>query len=63
MHEIISDTFRLQKWYRGRITKITNRSVEIYFIDYGNKATIPLDNIRLLHKRFTQLEAQAISAR
>ena len=43
--------------------KIINRSVEIYFIDYGNKVTIPFDNLRLLHKRFTHLEAQAIPAR
>ena len=37
--------------------------VEIFFIDYGNKATIPTDNIRLLHKKFTSLEAQAIQSR
>ena len=37
--------------------------VEIFYIDYGNKATVPLDNIRLLHKNFTSLAAQAIQSR
>ena len=55
--------FIFQKWYRGRIIKIHDYMVEIFFIDYGNKATIPIDNIRLLHKKFSSLEAQAIQAR
>ena len=37
--------------------------VEIFFIDYGNTATVPMDNMLLLHKQFAKLEAQAIPSR
>ena len=37
--------------------------VEIFFIDYGNTATVPMDNMLLLRKQFAKLEAQAIPSR
>ena len=47
-------------WYRGQVTQLQGESVEVFYIDYGNTATLPLSSIRTLKPEFSTLPAQAV---
>ena len=34
--------------------------MEVFFIDYGNHNIVPLSRVKVIQKRFAELEAQAI---
>ncbi|PFX27913.1 Tudor domain-containing protein 1 [Stylophora pistillata] len=48
-------------WYRARVTKAQGNSVEVFYIDYGDAATIPLTSVQSLKTEFASLPAQAVS--
>ncbi|XP_052256501.1 uncharacterized protein LOC127861849 isoform X4 [Dreissena polymorpha] len=33
-------------WYRGRVVRVSGQSVVVFFIDYGNTETVPINNVR-----------------
>ncbi|KAM6432550.1 tudor domain-containing protein 6 [Rhynochetos jubatus] len=49
------------KWYRALIISEvpSAEKVEVIYVDYGNRALVPLTNLRLTQERFLRLEAQA----
>lgn len=48
-------------WFRGCVTDINLSVITIMNIDNGLMHTIPFDDIRLLHKKFSQLPAQSLT--
>uniref|UniRef100_A0A8B9J086 Tudor domain containing 6 n=1 Tax=Amazona collaria TaxID=241587 RepID=A0A8B9J086_9PSIT len=50
-----------EKWYRALIISEfpSAEKVEVIHVDYGNRELVPLANLRSIHKRFLNLEAQA----
>ena len=48
-------------WYRAQITQVQGNSIEVFYIDYGDAATIPLSNVRSLTPEFSSLPAQAVN--
>eukprot|EP00794_Sanderia_malayensis_P015661 gene15661-17241_t len=50
-----------EEWYRAEIIKvISNTEAEVFYVDYGNSATVPTSNLRLLKKDFIELPAMGI---
>ena len=47
-------------WYRAQITQVEGESVSVFYIDYGDVATLPLSGIRSLKSEFSTLPAQAV---
>ncbi|KAJ7367404.1 hypothetical protein OS493_040630 [Desmophyllum pertusum] len=47
-------------WYRAQVTRVQAESIEVFYIDYGNTATVPLGSIRSLKSDFSSLPAQAV---
>ena len=48
-------------WYRAQVTKTQGNSVEVFYIDYGDAATVPLTSVQPLKTEFASLPAQAVS--
>ncbi|XP_022182347.1 uncharacterized protein LOC111042113 [Myzus persicae] len=48
-------------WFRGFVTDINLSVIKMMNIDNGSMDTIPFEDIRLLHKQFTQLPAQSLT--
>ena len=47
-------------WYRAQVTGVQGESIDVFYIDYGDSATLPLSSIRSLKPEFSSLPAQAI---
>ena len=47
-------------WYRAQVTQVQGESIDVFYIDYGDSATLPLSSIRSLRPNFSLLPAQAI---
>jgi len=48
-------------WYRAIIQKVADdNAVDIFYFDYGNSETIPIDRLRELKPDFLKLPAQAV---
>lgn len=48
-------------WYRGLVVGIQSvDSIEVFYVDYGNKARLPLSSLRVLRSQFIKLPAQGL---
>ncbi|XP_065890672.1 maternal protein tudor-like [Dysidea avara] len=47
-------------WYRAIIQKVTDDIVDVFYFDYGNSETIPINRLRELKPEFLTLPAQAV---
>ncbi|CAH2245787.1 Hypothetical predicted protein [Pelobates cultripes] len=51
------------QWYRAFITKMpclpTSETIEVQYVDYGNKETVPVKDLRAIRSEFLNLRAQA----
>ena len=47
-------------WYRAQVTQVQGESIDVFYIDYGDAATLPLSSVRSLRPNFSLLPAQAI---
>ena len=47
-------------WYRAQVTGVQGESIDVFYIDYGDSATLPLSSIRSLKPEFSSLPAQAV---
>ena len=47
-------------WYRAQVTQVQGQTVNVFYIDYGDTATLPLSSIRSIRREFTTLPAQAV---
>ena len=47
-------------WYRAQVTQVEGESISVFYIDYGDTATLPLSSIRTLKPEFSTLPAQAV---
>ena len=47
-------------WYRAQVTGVQGESIDVFYIDYGDSATLPLSSIRSLKPEFSSLAAQAV---
>ena len=50
-------------WYRGIIVGASGNEAEIFYVDYGNKETLPLNRLRKLHKDYKALPACVLHCR
>ncbi|XP_043284054.1 tudor domain-containing 6 isoform X2 [Venturia canescens] len=41
-----------ENWYRSKILSVTETSVTVHYIDYGNCEDLPLDSLRVLEPQF-----------
>ena len=48
-------------WYRATITSLHPGHVKVFYVDFGNSATVKSKDIRLLPREYMELPAQAIS--
>lgn len=48
------------KWYRARVTSLTDEGADVQFVDYGNTEVVPFENIKELTAEFSKLPMQAI---
>ena len=49
-------------WYRAVITKISGKTVEIKYVDYGNSEELPLSRVKRLLPCFAEMNIQGFSA-
>ena len=47
-------------WYRAQVTQVQGQSISVFYIDYGDSATLPLSGIRSIMPAFCSLPAQAV---
>lgn len=47
-------------WYRAQVIDVQGQTVNAFYIDYGDTATLPLNSIRTLKPEFATLPAQAV---
>ena len=47
-------------WYRAQILTVTEDSVSVYFVDFGNMETLSKDRVRPLLPEFCSLSPQVI---
>ena len=47
-------------WYRARVNQVQGETVDVFYIDYGDSATLPLNSIREITPEFSSLPAQAV---
>ena len=47
-------------WYRAQVTGVQGESIDVFYIDYGDSATLPLSSIRSLKPDFSSLPTQAV---
>ncbi|XP_029197826.2 tudor domain-containing protein 5-like isoform X1 [Acropora millepora] len=51
-------------WYRGLVAGINSEeSIEVFYVDYGNSARLPLSSLRVLRSQFIKLPAQALPSK
>ncbi|XP_078343727.1 tudor domain-containing protein 5-like isoform X2 [Oculina patagonica] len=51
-------------WYRGLVVGIQSAdSIEVFYVDYGNTARLPLSSLRVLRTQFIKLPAQALPSK
>ena len=50
-------------WYRGTVKAQKEDGWEIFFFDYGDSQVVREPYVRLLHRKFSYLPAQAIRAK
>lgn len=60
-NEIVCARYDVDKcWYRARVNRIVDgTSLEVAFMDYGNRAVVLLDEVRGMSSEFLQLPVQA----
>lgn len=46
-------------WYRGRVTSVEGATIEVRFVDYGNKQKSTIDQVKIIDKQFLSLPPQA----
>lgn len=52
------------QWYRGLVVGIQSvDSIEVFYVDYGNTARLPLSSLRVLRSQFINLPAQALPSK
>ena len=49
------------EWYRGEIIEISDETIDVYFVDYGNNETVEKQNTRAVKKEFASLPAMSIT--
>ncbi|XP_038056749.1 tudor domain-containing 6-like [Patiria miniata] len=49
-----------EQWYRATVLAEKGDTVDVFFIDYGNKESVPRDQIKVLTSDFSSLPAQAV---
>lgn len=47
------------QWYRGYVTASTPKSIDVYFIDFGNSESLPLSRVLPMDPTFTATPPQA----
>ena len=48
-----------QAWYRATLVRyVSNTAAEVTFVDFGNGAVVPLQNIRPIYEYFMHLPSQ-----
>lgn len=48
-----------EKWYRAEIIEISEKSVTVRFVDYGNSEILSEDNLKILHPKFLEFPSFA----
>ncbi|XP_023213664.1 uncharacterized protein LOC111616493 [Centruroides sculpturatus] len=46
-----------ERWYRAEIIHLSESSVTVKFVDYGNSETVTKDDLRNMHKKFISVPA------
>ena len=49
-----------QTWFRAQVTRVMNKSVEVYYVDYGNSENLPFSDLKQLTAKFAALPAQCV---
>ncbi|XP_033644665.1 tudor domain-containing protein 6-like [Asterias rubens] len=49
-----------EQWYRATVVAEKEDSADVFFVDYGNKESIPRDNMRAMTDAFSSLPAQTL---
>lgn len=44
------------KWYRGRVVSFLNGNVDVFYVDFGNKESLPVENVKKLDSSFYNLQ-------
>jgi staphylococcal nuclease domain-containing protein 1 len=57
--EVCAAKFVDDQWYRAKVEKITGTDVQVLYIDYGNRDTVPRTKCGALPGSFTALPAFA----
>jgi hypothetical protein len=47
-------------WYRAQVLSMKDNKYEAFFVDYGDKESVPLDCLRTLPEKYAKLPLQAI---
>ena len=47
-------------WYRGQVTNVKQRKLEIFFIDFGNTEKVDKEDVGALPPEYCQLDSQAV---
>ena len=50
-------------WYRAKVVSIDGSECYVYFYDYGNTATVPIKNLRVMPEEMKSLKGQAIKVK
>ena len=50
-------------WYRAKVVSVDGSECFVYFYDYGNTATVPLKNLRVMPEEMKSLKGQAIKVK
>ncbi|XP_049533009.1 uncharacterized protein LOC125949733 [Anopheles darlingi] len=49
-----------QAWYRAKVVDIFDDTVTVFYVDYGNTATVDLSDLRVWENSFSYVPAQAV---
>ncbi|XP_022107965.1 uncharacterized protein LOC110988589 [Acanthaster planci] len=49
-----------EQWYRATVLAEKGDMVEVFFVDYGNKQSVPRDQVKALTEDFSDLPAQTV---
>ncbi len=59
--QLVAALYSDGSWYRAKVNNITTpEKCSVYFVDYGNRAEIPIRDIRLLPVQFVKTPYQAV---
>ena len=47
-------------WYRARIVGVANSTVDLLFLDFGDRATVDVTTVKTLRLQYYRLPVQAI---